>query len=127
MVLFEGSIWFYMYMQVVLSLDSTKVTGVSGSTISDLYYPCQQNSILSMCCHFFCIHCSLCYIYFLESTSFLDYLYFGQCTILFSPLEGQSLLQLKCMVTISFWRALQSNSQNCERLNYVWNVYCSFK
>ena len=47
LVLFEGSIWFYMYM---LSLDSTKVTGVSGNTISDLYYPCQQNSILSMCC-----------------------------------------------------------------------------
>ena len=37
-------------MQVVLSLGSTKVTGVSGNTISDLYYPCQQSSILSMCC-----------------------------------------------------------------------------
>ena len=24
----------------------------------------------------------------------------------------------------SFWRALQSNSQNCEHLKYVWNVYC---
>ena len=47
LVLFEGSIWFYM--QVVLSIDSTKVTGVSENTISDLYYPCQKNSILSMC------------------------------------------------------------------------------
>ena len=45
---FIGSIWFYM--QVVLSLDSTKVTGVSENTISDLYYPCQKNPILSMCC-----------------------------------------------------------------------------
>ena len=36
-IVFEGSIWFNM--QVVLSLDSTKVTGVSGDTISDLYYP----------------------------------------------------------------------------------------
>ena len=44
LVLFEGSIWFYM--QVVLSLDSTKVTGVIGNTISDLYYPCQPNFIL---------------------------------------------------------------------------------
>ena len=24
----------------------------------------------------------------------------------------------------SFWRASQSNSQNCEHLKYVWNVYC---
>ena len=50
LILFEGSIWFFMYMQVVLSLDSTKVTGVSVNTISDWYYPCQQNSMLSMCC-----------------------------------------------------------------------------
>ena len=53
--------WFYLKvlfgstcicMQVVLSLDSTKVTQWSQweYTISDLYYPCQQNSILSMCC-----------------------------------------------------------------------------
>ena len=28
------------------------------------------------------------------------------------------------MVPFSFWRALQSNSRNCERLKYVWNVYC---
>ena len=48
LVVFESSVW--VYMQVVLSLDTTKVTGVSGNTISDMYYPCQQNSILSMCC-----------------------------------------------------------------------------
>ena len=42
--------WFYLKVLFVLSLDSTKVTGVSGNTISDLYYPCQKNSILSMCC-----------------------------------------------------------------------------
>ena len=45
---FIASVWFYM--QFVLSLDSTKVTGVSGNTISDLYYPCLQNSILGMSC-----------------------------------------------------------------------------
>ena len=28
------------------------------------------------------------------------------------------------MVPFSFWRALQSNLRNCERLKYVWNVYC---
>ena len=28
------------------------------------------------------------------------------------------------MVPFSFWRVLQSNSQNCEFLKYVWNVYC---
>ena len=28
------------------------------------------------------------------------------------------------MVPFSFWRALQSNSRNCERLKYVWNVFC---
>ena len=42
--------WFYLKVLFVLSLDSTKATGVSGNTISDLYYPCQKNSILSMCC-----------------------------------------------------------------------------
>ena len=28
------------------------------------------------------------------------------------------------MVPFSLWRALQSNSRNCECLKFVWNVYC---
>ena len=48
---------------------------------------------------------------------------------MFSPLKANhyymyDIVQLKFMVPISFWRTLQSNSQNCECLKYVWNVYC---
>ena len=76
----------------MVSLDSTKVTGVNcGNTISDFYYPCQKMLMLSMCClnkTITTLNQSVMIADFVKFT-FLD---FDQCTIMFTPLKGQSLL-----------------------------------